>query len=174
MSALSELLTNANTNGWSYEVIAEKAQERGHRLSRDTAWRYMTGRQREVAEQYLRALADVLGLPWEAARQAAQLPADLGEYRPPAEANALSQPEREAVDLLIKAIARGRGAAGASQSAAGTVRELHQAASQPAVSDAEDDQELLAARRGQIQRSPAEIAQDHAGEETQDVGDYEA
>jgi len=109
MSALSELLTNANTDGWSYELIAEKAQARGHRLSRDTAWRYMTGRQAKTSPDQLRALADVLGLRYDKVSRAAGQPADLGPYEPPREANALTQQEREALNLIIRALVRGRG-----------------------------------------------------------------
>lgn len=108
MSALSELLTNANIERWSYEAISEKATERGHRLSRDTAWRYMTGRQADTTEPYLRALADVLGLKYDEVRRAAGVPASLGQWTPPAEANALNQREREALDVLIKSMARGK------------------------------------------------------------------
>lgn len=108
MSALSELLSRSNPDGWSAQAIAEKARARGHTIGHDTVWKYMSGRHGQVSEPYLRALADVLPVRYEALRRAAQIPANLGNYQPPAVADALNKREREALDVLIRAMAKGK------------------------------------------------------------------
>jgi hypothetical protein len=111
MSALSELLLQANAEGLSYQRIEDRARERGAQLSHGTAHKYMTGQHPpRAARDVLRAFTVVFpSLTMKALEAAADLPTDLGNYVPPAEANALTRKEREALNVLIRSIAQGRG-----------------------------------------------------------------
>lgn len=109
MSELSELLTRANTEELSVQRLTDQMRARGHTIGRDTVWRYLTGRHAGVSDDYLKAFVDVLpGLDLDELRRAAALPPDLGTWEPPAEARSLDQRERDALDVLIKSIARGK------------------------------------------------------------------
>lgn len=109
MSALSELLTQANKEGLSLQKITDRMRERGHDIGKDTVWKYMTGRHSTVTTAYLRAFVDVFpSLNLAQLQRAAEVPRDLGEWEPPDEAHALDQREREALEILIKSMARGK------------------------------------------------------------------
>ena len=112
MSALSDLLSQANSDGLSTQRLTALMRERGHRIGRDTVWRYLTGRHTTVSDLYLRAFVDVLPrLHLDELRRVSAVPPDLGAWEPPPEAHALSQREREALDVLIKSMAQGKIAA---------------------------------------------------------------
>lgn len=114
MSALSELLTQANKERLSTQKITDRMRELGHDIGKDTVWKYMTGRHTTVTTAYLRAFVDVFpSLRLGQLQRAADLPADLGDWEPPEEAHALTQRERDALEVLIRSIARGKTAAGA-------------------------------------------------------------
>jgi hypothetical protein len=109
MSALSELLTQANKEGLSLQKITDRMRERGHDIGKDTVWKYMTGRHTVVTTAYLRAFVDVFpSLSLAALQRAADMPRDLGQWEPPDEAHALDQREREALEVLIRSMARGK------------------------------------------------------------------
>lgn len=105
MSRLSDLLNEANTAGLSARSIAREAQVHGFSLNHDTAARYLRGDHGRPDEETLVALAQVLALPLNELRAAAELPAGETEpYRPPAEASRLSRRQRRAVDEIIRAM----------------------------------------------------------------------
>lgn len=105
MSALSELLVQANTTGLSARSIARQAQESGFSINHDTAARYLRGDHGRPDEETLRAFASVLPVRLSDLRSAARLPAEETEpYRPPAEASRLSRRQRRAVDEIIRAM----------------------------------------------------------------------
>src|SRR4051812_17704460 len=105
MSALSDLLVQANSAGLSARSIARQAQESGFSITHDTAARYLRGDHGRPDEETLRAFASVLPVPLSELRSAAQLPAEETEpYRPPAEASRLSRRQRRAVDEIIRAM----------------------------------------------------------------------
>jgi len=105
MTALSELLAAANTDGLSARELSRRARERGHTLNHDTVARYLRGAHGVPDEATLVALADVFGVPLRRLRHAAGLPSEsVGPYVPPAEASRLSSRQRRAVDELIRAM----------------------------------------------------------------------
>lgn len=109
MSALSELLKQrVATQKIGVREIARRAQDRGHSLSHGTVSKYLSGQHPEVpAEETLRAFHDVLDIPLEQLRKAAGLPAGApGPYTPPSEADRLDLDQREAVDQIIRLLAR--------------------------------------------------------------------
>lgn len=105
MSALSELLVQANAAGLSARAISRQAQEAGFSINHDTAARYLRGDHGRPDEETLRAFASVLPVRLSELRAAAQLPAEETEpYRPPTEASRLSRRQRRAVDEIIRAM----------------------------------------------------------------------
>ena len=105
MSALSDLLTRANTAGMSARAIARQARQAGFRINHDTAARYLRGDHGRPDEETLRAFAGVLPVTLTELRAAAQLPAQETEpYQPPAEASRLNRRQRRAVDEIIRAM----------------------------------------------------------------------
>ena len=105
MSALSDVLTAANTGGLSARAVARLAQKRGYSLNHDTAARYLRGDHGRPDESTLLALAEVLDVPLTALRAAAGLPSEETDpYVPPLEANRLSRRQRRAVDEIIRAM----------------------------------------------------------------------
>lgn len=105
MSALSEVLVQANAAGLSARAIARQAQQAGFSINHDTAARYLRGDHGRPDEETLRAFASVLPVRLSELRAAAQLPAEETEpYRPPAEASRLSRRQRRAVDEIIRAM----------------------------------------------------------------------
>ena len=105
MSALSDLLVQANSAGLSARAIARQAQQAGFSINHDTAARYLRGDHGRPDEETLRAFASVLPIQLSELRVAAQLPAEETEpYQPPAEASRLSRRQRRAVDEIIRAM----------------------------------------------------------------------
>lgn len=105
MSALSEVLTAANTGGLSARAVSRRAQEHGYSLNHDTAARYLRGDHGRPDESTLLALAHVLDVSLASLRAAAGLPSEQTDpYVPPLEANRLSRRQRRAVDEIIRAM----------------------------------------------------------------------
>jgi hypothetical protein len=105
MSALSDLLVAANTEGLSARSIARTARAAGFTLNHDTAARYLRGDHGRPDEQTLVGLSSVLGVSLQKLRVAADLPAEETEpYNPPAEASRLNRRQRRAVDEIIRAM----------------------------------------------------------------------
>ena len=105
MSALSELLREANTAGLSARAVARSAQAHGHTMNHDTAARYLRGAHGTPDEETLLAFSDVFGVALTDLRAAAGLPAEVTEpYRPPIEASRLNRRQRRAVDEIIRAM----------------------------------------------------------------------
>ena|SRR5690625_56897 len=107
MSKLSELLTQAKAGDMSLREIARRAQKRGHKLTVGTASKYFRGLHGTPDEETLLALHEVLNIPLEDLRAAADLPTGTNEpYEPPSEANRLDLRQRKAVDEIIRLFAR--------------------------------------------------------------------
>jgi transcriptional regulator with XRE-family HTH domain len=105
MSALSDLLNEANSGKLSARSLARAAQAAGFTLNHDTAARYLRGDHGRPDEVTLVALSKVLRIPLARLRAAAALPAGETEpYRPPAESSRLSRRQRRAIDEIIRAM----------------------------------------------------------------------
>jgi transcriptional regulator with XRE-family HTH domain len=106
VTQLSDLL---NGTGVSARQAAEKARELGVHLPYGTAAGYWSGRHPvNPSEETLEGLAAVTNVSLRRLRRAAGFAAGETEpYRPPAEANRLTQRQRAALDDLIKAIVNG-------------------------------------------------------------------
>jgi transcriptional regulator with XRE-family HTH domain len=105
MSALSDLLTEANGGKLSARSLARAAQAAGFSLNHDTAARYLRGDHGRPDEATLLALSKVLRIPLNRLRVAAALPAEVTEpYRPPAESSRLNRRQRRAIDEIIRAM----------------------------------------------------------------------
>lgn len=105
MTALSDLLTQSNANGWSTREIARQAEKKKHQLAQPTVSKYMSGRHGIPTEPVLEAFSDVLNIPIDKLREAAGVPkgAD-APWSPPAEANRLDRRQRRALDELIRSM----------------------------------------------------------------------
>ncbi|MCD2263257.1 helix-turn-helix domain-containing protein [Dietzia aurantiaca] len=102
MSALSDLLNrhfDTKYGGTSNRRISEMAG-----VSRGTIDNYRNGTHpARPSEEVLRAFHDLLGIPMEQLRAAADLPPGEEEpYLPPSEANLLNSRQRRALDELIR------------------------------------------------------------------------
>lgn len=105
MSALSDLLNEANAGKLSARSLARAAQAAGFSLNHDTAARYLRGDHGRPDEATLLALSKVLRIPLSRLRAAASLPAAETEpYRPPVESSRLSRRQRRAIDEIIRAM----------------------------------------------------------------------
>lgn len=105
MSALSNLLVEANREHLSARALAREARERGYSLNHDTAARYLRGDHGTPDEATLLALSEILQIPLRQLRLAAELPHELTDpYTPPAESSRLSRRQRKAVDEIIRAM----------------------------------------------------------------------
>ena len=105
MSALSDLLNQANTGRLSARSLARSAQSAGFTLNHDTAARYLRGDHGRPDEATLLALSKVLRIPLSKLRAAASLPVGETEpYHPPAESSRLSRRQRRAIDEIIRAM----------------------------------------------------------------------
>lgn len=105
MTALSEVLREANGGKLSARSIAREAQAAGFSLNHDTVARYLRGDHGRPDEPTLRAFAAVLKVPLARLREAADLPSEAIEpYVPPAEASRLTRRQRKAVDEIIRAM----------------------------------------------------------------------
>ncbi|HTZ42734.1 MAG TPA: hypothetical protein VMB79_02645 [Jatrophihabitans sp.] len=112
MSALSDLLTEANGGRMSARSLARSAQAAGFSLNHDTAARYLRGDHGRPDEATLLALSKVLRIPLSKLRAAASLPAEVTEpYRPPAESSRLTRRQRRAIDEIIRAMLEAPGTA---------------------------------------------------------------
>ncbi len=124
MTALSDLLTSANTANMSARRLAAAAQNAGFTLNHDTAARYLRGDHGRPDESTLLAFATVLHLDMHALRRAAALPAESIEpYQPPPEASRLNRRQRRAVDEIIRAMLE-RVESGPTDARDAVVREL--------------------------------------------------
>lgn len=109
MSALSELLAEANASRMSARSLARAAQSAGYSLNHDTAARYLRGDHGKPDEATLVALSKVLRVPLGRLRTAAALPSEETEpYRPPAESSRLNRRQRRAIDEIIRAMLEAR------------------------------------------------------------------
>ncbi|TDP76305.1 hypothetical protein DEU31_3012 [Brachybacterium sp. AG952] len=105
MTALSDLLTQSNANGWSTREIARQAEKKQHQLAQPTVSKYMSGRHGTPTEPVLEAFSDVLNIPIHKLRAAAGVPTGDGEpWAPPAEANRLDRRQRLALEELIRSM----------------------------------------------------------------------
>jgi transcriptional regulator with XRE-family HTH domain len=112
MSALSDLLNEANAGKLSGRSLARAAQAAGFSLNHDTAARYLRGDHGRPDEATLLALSKVLRIPLNRLRTAASLPAEVTEpYRPPAESSRLNRRQRRAIDEIIRAMLEAQPAA---------------------------------------------------------------
>ena len=105
MTALSEVLVEANGGRLSARSIAREAKAAGFSLNHDTVARYLRGDHGRPDEPTLRAFAAVLKIPLGRLRDAAELPSDaIDPYVPPTEASRLTRRQRKAVDEIIRAM----------------------------------------------------------------------
>lgn len=113
VSALTALLLGAKGDD-SIDKIAARARAAGHPTDRATIAKYLSGTAAKTpTERVVLALAAGFGLSPQQIREAAGVPAgELGPWRPPAEAGRLSQEQRDALNMLIRAIVRGGRSAG--------------------------------------------------------------
>ena len=104
VSDLSEFLANAKGDR-SIDAIADKATAAGHRIGRSVVAKYLRGEHGpRIPEATLTGLAAGFGVDVrELRRLAGRPPGELGPYVPTAEASSLTQPQRNALDQLIKA-----------------------------------------------------------------------
>lgn len=103
MSALSDALNDANTEGWSSREIARRADDRIHF---GTVAAYLGGRHGSPSEDVLSVFAEVLKVPMPKLRELAGLPAgEIGPYKAPREADRLDRRQRRLIDELIRALA---------------------------------------------------------------------
>ncbi|MGI8665546.1 MAG: hypothetical protein ACR2N4_05890 [Jatrophihabitans sp.] len=148
MSALSDLLNDANSGGLSARSLARNAQAAGFSLNHDTAARYLRGDHGRPDEATLLALAKVLRISLSRLRAAASLPAEVTEpYRPPAEASRLNRRQRRAVDEIIRSMLEPTPAAAVTD--LDTRRPRHKPAKRSAPAKAAG----RAARRGAVEPS---------------------
>jgi len=106
MTALSELLHRSVIAPARAIERIEKSDE--HAMNRATIYRYVEGDHPErPKEKYLQALAYGFELPVTQVREAAAAaPGELDLWEPPLESGQLTQPVRDALDVLIKALAK--------------------------------------------------------------------
>lgn len=105
MTALSDLLHEANVQEWSSREIARRAEKNGHKLSYASASVYLGGRHGVPTEAVLAAFSDVLNIPIDKLRTAAGLPAGADSpWTPPTEANRLDLRQRRALEELIRSM----------------------------------------------------------------------
>ena len=104
VSDLSEFLANAKGDR-SIDAIADKATAAGHRIGRSVVAKYLRGEHGpRMPEATLTGLAAGFGVDVrELRRLAGRPPGELGPYVPIAEASSLTQPQRNALDQLMKA-----------------------------------------------------------------------
>ena len=112
MTALSDLLAEANGGERSARALAREARERGYTLNHDTAARYLRGDHGAPDEATLVAFSDILQIPLRKLRHAAGLPDEMtAPYEPPPESSRLNRRQRKAVDEVIRAMLDTSGAA---------------------------------------------------------------
>lgn len=105
MTALSDLLAEANVQAWSSREIARRAEKNGHKLSYASASVYLGGRHGVPTEAVLAAFSDVLNIQIDKLREAAGVPAGADTpWTPPTEANRLDIRQRRALEELIRSM----------------------------------------------------------------------
>lgn len=124
MTALSELLNEAKADRSVDDLILSAEKRLGREINptfRSTIYRALDGSHaKRPREETLQLFADVFELDVREVRTAASRPAgELGPWVPVAEAAQLSQPVRNALDQLIKAIAEGGEVGGDADGAGG-------------------------------------------------------
>lgn len=186
MTALSDLLADANVQGWSTREIARRAQKNGHKLSQASANVYLAGRHGSPTEPVLAAFSDVLNIPIDKLRTAAGVPAGTGSpWTPPSEANRLDTRQRRALEELIRSMVAsetsGEDRSHDQQDTAGVERDAQpdgvtsrtggggRRGDTPERSLTRDDLDL-AADHGESLRAPMDEAAQRLGEESQDPG----
>ncbi|WP_026535755.1 hypothetical protein [Arthrobacter sp. H14] len=103
MSALSKLLHEANSEGWSARRITAEAEKRGHPVANTSVSKYLRGEPEKSSENVLAALGAALGIPLPKLRAAAGLPSgELEDFVLPPEANRLSRKQRDVVLNLVQ------------------------------------------------------------------------
>lgn len=149
VSELSRALRDAKLDR-SIDDIVATAAKRGHEIDRSVVSRYLAGEHaKRPREATLAALAAGFGLDVRVLRHLAGKPAgELGPYTPTDESASLTRDQRDALDVLIKAIVRGGTQDGrrpedqkTTPDAAASVTVL------PAPESYADGQQLRAARR---------------------------
>lgn len=122
VTQLSDLL---NGTGVSARQAAEKARELGVHLPYGTAAGYWAGKHPvHPSEETLEGLAAVTNLSLRRLRRAAGVAAgEVQPYQPPAEANRLTQRQRDALDDLIKSIVEAPAITGSADSSEPTLKE---------------------------------------------------
>lgn len=174
MTALSELLTQSNANGWSTREIARQAEKKDHQLAQPTVSKYMSGRHGAPTEQVLTAFSDVLNIPIDKLREAAGVPTGADSpWTPPSEANRLDTRQRRALEELIRSMVTsetiGRDQQDDERSAASMDSDAQPdgitATPDPGARPWELDGYGLAAKRGRNYGREARERQDRAAEE---------
>ena len=121
MSALSEVLREANTEKQSTRTLAAKAARAGHPIDFSTISLYLRGKHGQPDEETLLALSAAFGVPLSKLREASGLPTVTEPFVLPAEASRLSRKQREAVMAVVSAfLDRGEGEGSAEQPAPNT------------------------------------------------------
>ena len=149
MTALSDLLNEANAGKLSARSLARSAQAAGFSLNHDTAARYLRGDHGRPDETTLLALSKVLRIPLSRLRAAASLPSGETEpYRPPVESSRLSRRQRRAIDEIIRAMLEAPSATGPDELSTRRGHRTGRAAGLPAKNPARP---AKAARRGKLE-----------------------
>lgn len=169
MTALSDLLHEANVQEWSSREIARRAEKNGHKLSYASASVYLGGRHGVPTEAVLAAFSDVLNIPIDKLRTAAGLPAGADSpWTPPTEANRLDLRQRRALEELIRSMvtseAIGEDQTDDEQDAAGMERDAQQDGVNDDNRPWEQDEYGLAAKRGRNRGREAREQQDREAE----------
>lgn len=120
MSTLSELLSRANRDPrLSTRKIAERAAARGYPIDYSTVSLYLNGKHGDPDEPTLAALAAALPVGLDELRSAAGLSHERTDpYLPPDEAARMTTRQRNAVDEIIRLLARAEGECHGRESAA--------------------------------------------------------
>lgn len=113
MTELTRLLRDAVGARTIDEVVRDLAVA-GYPLGRNTVARFLRGDHGpRPSEKVLVSFAETFAVDVRDLREAAGRPrGELGTYEPPDEASSLTQPQRDAVDQLIKAIVHDDGGDG--------------------------------------------------------------
>lgn len=195
VSDLSEFLANEKGDR-SIDAIADKATAAGHRIGRSVVAKYLRGEHGpRIPEATLTGLAAGFGVDVrELRRLAGRPPGELGPYVPTAESSSLTQPQRNALDQLIKAFVSEGGPHGLVDSAQKSTKASVTPAGNPPVDYAwsneldivtpitpqgegeeplpvmSPDDVTLAARRTRSHGKQLQAEADARGEESQDDG----
>lgn len=118
MSALSEVLREANTEKRSTRTLAAIATRAGHPIDFSTISLYLRGKHGQPDEETLLALSAAFDVPLSKLREASGLPTATEPFVLPAEASRLNRKQREAVMAVVSAfLDRGEGEGSAEQPA---------------------------------------------------------